>query len=160
MAKASKSPKAQAGKKAKSGRKSEARRAKVGKKTAAKKKARKKKTTKKAASRKVASKVAAAPIVTALRADLPAAALDPKNGAVNSCVNALMDAARPGWVDDGKMDADYQYNNHSMRAFLSSVKACLQDKHYVLNMNDDAFVTSCVSAAVYQVKLLIYSKTT
>lgn len=87
-------------------------------------------------------------------------AVDPKNGAINSCVNALMDAARPGWTDNGQMDSDYQYNDHSMRAFLSSIKACLQGKHYSLDINNNDFVTACVSAAIYQLKLLIYDRTT
>jgi hypothetical protein len=141
----------------------------AGKKKAGKKKAAAKKAAVKKA-KKVAKKAAvpkamldaAAPKPAALpkAAPKPAAVADPKNGAVNSCVNDLMNSARPGWSDNGKMDADYQYNNHSMRAFLSTIKACLQGKHYTLDMNDDDFVNKCVSAAVYQLKLLIYGKTT
>ena len=143
--------------------------AKVGKKTGAARKAsakksapvkKAKKAAKKAPALKAAPaapKPAAAPLSIALK---PAVLADPKNGAINSCVNTLMDLARPGWSDNGKMDADYKYNNHSMRAFLSTIKSCLQGKHYTLDMNDDDFVNKCVSAAVYQLKQLIYGKTT
>jgi hypothetical protein len=147
-----KAAKARVGKKAGAGRKASA------KKSAPVKKA--KKAAKKAQALKAAPaapKPAAAPPSVALK---PAVLADPKNGAINSCVNALMDSARPGWSDNGKMDADYKYNNHSMRAFLSTIKSCLQGKHYTLDMNDDDFVNKCVSAAVYQLKQLIHSKTT
>jgi len=157
----------------KKARKTKAASKKASKKSAARKKASAKKSApakeaKKAAKKAVRVRKAAAPspalggamALAPAAAPKPAALADPKNGAVNSCVNSLMDAARPGWSDNGKMDADYQYNKHSMRAFLSTIKGCLQGKHYTLNMNDDAFVAACVSAAVYQLKLLIYDKTT
>jgi hypothetical protein len=143
--------------KAKAGKKSAAPKRAGAKKSAPAKKA--KKASKKAVvARAAPAPSAAAPTPAALRR--PAGLADPKNGAVNSCVNSLMDTARPGWSDNGKMDADYKYNNHSMRAFLSTIRSCLQGKHFSLNMNDDDFVTACVSAAVYQLKQLIYDKTT
>ena len=171
MAKKSGKAKA-AGKKSRSTTKT--RKAKAGKKAAAKKLSAKKRAPKKKAAKKVRVRKAAAPLATHFETALapaptvaprravprPAALADPKNGAVNSCVNALMNAARPGWTDNGKMDADYQYNNHSMRAFLSTIKDCLQAKHFTLNMNDDDFVNKCVSAAVFQLKLLINGRTT
>jgi hypothetical protein len=149
----------------KAGKATAAAKKKAGKKSAVRKRAAAKKSAPAKKAKRAAKKVVAAPAAltpapppAALRR--PAALVDPKNGAINACVNSLMDTARPGWSDNGKMDADYKYNNHSMRAFLSTVKSCLQGKHFSLNMNDDDFVTACVSAAVYQLKQLIYDKTT
>lgn len=146
----------------KAGKKSAVRRKKASAKksvpTTKTKKAAKKSRVRKAAAPPPASFAAAAPAPRAQRRGIALA--DSKNGAINSCVNILMDAARPGWSDNGKMDTDYQYNIHSIRAFLSTVKQCLQGKHYNLDMNDDAFVTACLSAAVFQLKQLIYGKTT
>jgi membrane protein involved in colicin uptake len=130
------------------------RKAKAHKKTAAKKKKAAKKAVAPRKAKKAAKRGAPSPAVTGL------VAVDSKNAAINSCVNDLMNTARPGWSDNGKMDADYGYNNHSMRAFLSTVQSCLQGKHFKFNFNDDGFVNSCVSAAVYRLKLLIYSRTT
>ena len=85
---------------------------------------------------------------------------DRKSDAVNACVNAQMDKITPHWNDAGHMDKDYHQNKNSMVAFLSGVRACLQGSNFDFKMNDPALVAACVTAAVYQVKLLVYGRTT
>jgi hypothetical protein len=123
------------------------------------KKARQPTKTKTTPKRASVAKAPQAPDVMA-HAALSPAGIDPKNAAINACVNSLMDAARPGWTDNGNMGTDYNYDANSMPAFLSTVRACLKTKGYVLNMNDPAFIASCATAAVYRLKLLVYGKTT
>src|SRR5262245_54590537 len=93
-------------------------------KSRAKKKSRKKPIARaKASPKKVAAKAKARAKRLPVRGAPPAALLavaaaDPKNTAVNNCVNSLMNQARPGWNENGRMDSDYNYNKHSMLAFL------------------------------------------
>jgi|tagenome__1003787_1003787.scaffolds.fasta_scaffold20925176_3 hypothetical protein len=84
---------------------------------------------------------------------------DKKSDAVNACINAEMDKVTNSWNDSGHMDKDYHQSQKSMVAFLSDVRGCLTAKGYDFNMNDPAFVKACVSAAVFQVKLLVYGRT-
>jgi hypothetical protein len=174
MAKKTRKAKA-AGKKKIAGKKP-ARKKASRKKASAKKTAPAKKTRKaKKAAKKAPARKAAAPAPDGFRpaalaespavapkpaAPLPAGLADPKNTAVVDCVNALMNTARPGWNDNGKMDADYRYNSHSMRAFLSSVSSCLQGKGYALDMNNDDFINACVTSTVYRLKRRVYDRTT
>jgi hypothetical protein len=84
---------------------------------------------------------------------------DKKSDAVNACVNAEMDRVTDSWNDSGHMDKDYHQTLNTMRAFLSDVQGCLKAKGFDFNMNDPALITACVSAAVYQLKLLVYGRT-
>jgi hypothetical protein len=84
---------------------------------------------------------------------------DQKIGAVNACVNAEMNKVTDSWNDAGHMDKDYHQDQKSMAAFLSDVRVCLLAKQYNFNMNDPALIDACVSAAVYQLKLLVYGRT-
>jgi hypothetical protein len=85
---------------------------------------------------------------------------DAKSDAVNACVNAEMNKVTNSWNDSGHMDKDYHQDQKSMAAFLSDVRVCLLAKQYNFNMNDTALIKACVSAAVYQLKLLVYGRTT
>jgi hypothetical protein len=98
-------------------------------------------------------------LVTALSKHVFQSLADNKSDAVNACVNAEMDRVTDSWNDSGHMDKDYKQNPRSMRAFLSDVQVCLQTKGFDFNMNDPGLIQACVSAAVYQLKLLVYGRT-
>jgi hypothetical protein len=99
-------------------------------------------------------------LVTALSKHVFQSLSDQKSDAVNACVNAEMNKVTNSWNDSGHMDKDYHQDVNSMPALLSDVRVCLLAKHYNFNMNDPALIKACVSAAVYQLKLLVYGKTT
>jgi hypothetical protein len=144
--------------------------AKVGRKTGKKSKSgvpRKAATAKKAKKKaaRVSAKTSAAvhPLHSLLVKEVSSHVFQSLSGgkiaAINACVNAEMNKITNTWNDAGHMDTDYHQNKNSMLAFLSDVRACLQP-NYNFIMNDPALVTACVSATVYQVKLLIFGRTT
>jgi hypothetical protein len=57
------------------------------------------------------------------------------------------------------MNSDYEFNSHSIRAFLSGVRQRLQQRNYVLDLSDNAFIRDCLEAKVFRVKRLVYGKT-
>jgi hypothetical protein len=85
---------------------------------------------------------------------------DKKSDAVNACVNAEMDIVSNSWNDSGHMDKDYHQTEHTISAFLNDVQICLAKKGFNFKMNDPGLIKACKTAAVYQVKLLVYGRTT
>jgi hypothetical protein len=131
------------------------------KKPVARAKAPSKKATTKTKAKAVSktARVRSAPPAAVTRAAMAPAEADPKNTAVNNCVNSVLDHVRGvgRWDDNGHMDSDYNYNKHSMLAFLTDVQAGLQPK-YDLNIDDAAFIKACVSAQVWKLKELVYDQ--
>jgi hypothetical protein len=159
MAKASK--KSKSGKKSKSNKKSKPSTSRK----AAKRSATTKKKVKKKAAPVIATRTAVVhPLNSLLVREVSnhvfRSLSDRKSDAVNTCVNAQMARITHNWNDAGHMDKDYHQNRNSMMAFLSGVRACLQAGNFDFKMNDPALIDACVSAAVYQVKLLVYGRTT